>query len=258
MVYVTPPGSANEETPKKTIAPQDVIAALREVEFEEFAPRVQMEVDAYMENATVKRRGKGKEKEGNGNAKEGVVKKGRKGKDQSLAQNGGTGGTVDSQKQQTHQQQGLNVNGGDDLDDDEDMIEPGAKRVRTENGVSVARQQDHDDDNEDNDDAEDDDIPEDDDAVDAEGEEDAEEEEADEENITSGNGNGNGTASATQRRRHLSVHVDIPVDDLDLANDSHEKRARRKAAGLNSENDDDGDDDDDNNDDDDDDGDSDR
>ncbi|WEW61637.1 histone H3/H4 domain-containing protein [Emydomyces testavorans] len=49
---------ANEETDKKTIAPQDVLSALKEIEFESFRPRLERELAVYTEAAVHKRRSK--------------------------------------------------------------------------------------------------------------------------------------------------------------------------------------------------------
>ncbi|KAK2806839.1 hypothetical protein FQN51_005639 [Onygenales sp. PD_10] len=62
---------ANEETEKKTIAPQDVFAALSELEFDAFLPRLQRELDVYTEAAAQKRKGKKDRKAGEAAAKEG-------------------------------------------------------------------------------------------------------------------------------------------------------------------------------------------
>jgi hypothetical protein len=55
--------SANEETQKKTITPQDVFAALTEIEFGEFIPRLERELAVYSEAVARKRRGKKEKKE---------------------------------------------------------------------------------------------------------------------------------------------------------------------------------------------------
>ncbi|KAK2777295.1 hypothetical protein FQN53_002299 [Emmonsiellopsis sp. PD_33] len=62
---------ANEETEKKTIAPQDVFAALSELEFDAFLPRLQRELDVYTEAAAQKRKGKKDRKAGEAAAKGG-------------------------------------------------------------------------------------------------------------------------------------------------------------------------------------------
>ncbi|PGH14162.1 hypothetical protein AJ80_06031 [Polytolypa hystricis UAMH7299] len=49
---------ANEETEKKTVTPQDVLAALSEIEFDAFRPRLERELAVYAEAAAAKRRGK--------------------------------------------------------------------------------------------------------------------------------------------------------------------------------------------------------
>jgi len=61
--------SANEETQKKTITPQDVFAALSEIEFGDFRPRLERELAVYSEAAARKRRGKKERKEGMGAGK---------------------------------------------------------------------------------------------------------------------------------------------------------------------------------------------
>ncbi|PGH02540.1 hypothetical protein GX51_04566 [Blastomyces parvus] len=47
---------ANEETEKKTVTPQDVFAALSQIEFEAFLPRLERELAVYTEAAAQKRR----------------------------------------------------------------------------------------------------------------------------------------------------------------------------------------------------------
>ncbi|EEP78560.1 predicted protein [Uncinocarpus reesii 1704] len=47
---------ANEETEKKTITPQDVLSALKEIEFDSFCPRLERELAVYTEAAIRKRR----------------------------------------------------------------------------------------------------------------------------------------------------------------------------------------------------------
>ncbi|EGC42965.1 conserved hypothetical protein [Histoplasma capsulatum var. duboisii H88] len=55
---------ANEETEKKTITPQDVFAALSQIEFDAFLPRLERELAVYTEAAAEKRRGKKDRKSG--------------------------------------------------------------------------------------------------------------------------------------------------------------------------------------------------
>ncbi|PGG96373.1 hypothetical protein AJ79_09613 [Helicocarpus griseus UAMH5409] len=55
---------ANEETEKKTVTPQDVFAALSEIEFDAFLPRLERELAVYTEAAAQKRRGKKDRKAG--------------------------------------------------------------------------------------------------------------------------------------------------------------------------------------------------
>ncbi|KMU72983.1 hypothetical protein CISG_09656 [Coccidioides immitis RMSCC 3703] len=47
--------NANEETEKKTITPQDVLSALKEIEFDSFRPQLEQELVIYMETAVQKR-----------------------------------------------------------------------------------------------------------------------------------------------------------------------------------------------------------
>lgn len=54
--------SANDATDKKTIAPQDVLSALTEIEFDTFRPRLQRELAVYTEVALRKRRNKSEKK----------------------------------------------------------------------------------------------------------------------------------------------------------------------------------------------------
>ncbi|KAK2797279.1 hypothetical protein FQN50_009244 [Emmonsiellopsis sp. PD_5] len=103
---------ANEETEKKTIAPQDVFAALSELEFDAFLPRLQRELDVYTEAAAQKRKGK-KEKDrkaGAGAAAAGEAAA-AKGGDDDNPDVGGEGGAEEK--------------------------EPGAKRVKRDGALEV-------------------------------------------------------------------------------------------------------------------------
>ncbi|KAK2742598.1 hypothetical protein FQN57_005224 [Myotisia sp. PD_48] len=61
---------ANEVTDKKTLTPQDVLAALSEVEFEAFRPRLEQHMKAYTELMENKRQQKKERKENPGKVKE--------------------------------------------------------------------------------------------------------------------------------------------------------------------------------------------
>lgn len=54
--------SANEQTVKRTVNPEDVLSAISEIEFDNFLPRLQRELDVHAEAAAGKRKAK-REKE---------------------------------------------------------------------------------------------------------------------------------------------------------------------------------------------------
>ncbi|KAJ5620542.1 Histone-fold [Penicillium lagena] len=62
---------ANESTLKRTVAPADVLAALSELEFDSFRPRLEQELEAYMQSKADKR--KPKKTEGEEGAAEGAA-----------------------------------------------------------------------------------------------------------------------------------------------------------------------------------------
>ncbi|OJD18826.1 hypothetical protein AJ78_01158 [Emergomyces pasteurianus Ep9510] len=98
---------ANEETEKKTITPQDVFAALSQIEFDAFLPRLERELAVYTEATAQKRRGKKDRKSANAAAATtGLV--------------GAAGGARDT---------GIS-SVADETADVDDGVEPGAKRVK--------------------------------------------------------------------------------------------------------------------------------
>jgi DNA polymerase epsilon subunit 3 len=175
--------TANELTVKKTIGPNDVIAAIRETEFEKFLPRLERELDAYATVVAGKRKGyrmKVKERESmGGKAEEGEEAangaegeegddsergakrqrmngdgEGRGGEDSRLVNGGSISGTSGSGRNgisQTGYDGGAEASEGDTLEDEaglEEELEEADEEVGDET-------QDEEEDDEDQDDVDD-------------------------------------------------------------------------------------------------------
>ncbi|KKZ65643.1 hypothetical protein EMCG_08551 [[Emmonsia] crescens] len=111
---------ANEETEKKTVTPQDVFAALSQIEFDAFLPRLERELAVYTEATAQKRRGKKDRKSAPANATATAATTIVGG----LGGVGGMGG----------------ASAADEAENIEDGVEPGAKRVKRngEGGTEMA------------------------------------------------------------------------------------------------------------------------
>ncbi|ODH40547.1 hypothetical protein ACO22_01584 [Paracoccidioides brasiliensis] len=90
---------ANEETSKKTVTPQDVFAALSEIEFDAFVPRLQRELAVYTEANAQKRTGKKDRKAGSGAAGATAVSESGEGtKSPAADEHGEQGGEPDAKR----------------------------------------------------------------------------------------------------------------------------------------------------------------
>lgn len=116
--------SANEETQKKTVTPQDVLSALSEIEFDSFRPRIEKELAAYTAAAAQKRKSK---KDGKGSA----VAKSTQGAPTGIA--AGDGADESEPEAKRLKRDGMQEGGGasvkasmkNGVDDDETELEDG-------------------------------------------------------------------------------------------------------------------------------------
>lgn len=123
--------SANEATLKRTVTPADVFAALSELEFEGFTPRLEKELEAFSEMKAGKRKGKktgpttsdeagagqeaGKDDEGSGVRE---AKRVKRVEGVSVPQAGGEEEEEDDDDTQEEQEQG--VENEEEIDEDEE------------------------------------------------------------------------------------------------------------------------------------------